>query len=482
MTEIFFKCTLLSDIVLNSNLATEGNMTTLDYIPGSNFLGIVAGELYRHISYDDAFGIFHTGEVSFGDAFISDDNQLSYQLPFGLMMEKGKENIGKDDVYLHHLLNKDNNPIELQLKQKRNGFINSNGIVQEKIQKTFALKSAQDAEERRSKEGAMFGFESLKARQIFVFSVKFMTDKYIENVTGALSGIKRIGKSKTAQFGQVKIERITENIGRVGIGSNEGYTLVYAQSNLCFLDENSQPTFQPRAVQLGTMIGNINWSKSQIRTYSYSPWNGQRNTINTERHCIAMGSVFYVDAMHAGKEGIVGEYQAEGLGRVIYNPAFLEGDLLTPKSSFFKKKDKIVESVLSDAVIESKTALGKYLMKRQLSKKEELELSKAIQKAIDDSSGELKNVSPSQWGGIRSYASNETAMNSLREVLFDEKTGFLTHGVADERYWGKSRGKLRKEFEIIFKANWKYGTSFIAKYAAEMAKISQKKKEEKNVW
>ena len=49
MKEIFFKCTLVSDIVLNSKLATEGNMTTLDFIPGSNFLGIVAGKIYNSL-------------------------------------------------------------------------------------------------------------------------------------------------------------------------------------------------------------------------------------------------------------------------------------------------------------------------------------------------------------------------------------------------------------------------------------------------
>jgi hypothetical protein len=35
---------LLSDIIINQKAATEGPNKTLDFIPGSNFLGIVAAD------------------------------------------------------------------------------------------------------------------------------------------------------------------------------------------------------------------------------------------------------------------------------------------------------------------------------------------------------------------------------------------------------------------------------------------------------
>jgi len=47
MKEQYYTCKLLSDVVLNNKMATEGNMTTLDYIAGSNFLGVVANEIYK---------------------------------------------------------------------------------------------------------------------------------------------------------------------------------------------------------------------------------------------------------------------------------------------------------------------------------------------------------------------------------------------------------------------------------------------------
>jgi len=481
MTEVFFRCTLLTDIVLNSKLATEGNMTTLNYIPGSNFLGIVAAGMYKSLKPAEAYSLFHSNHVSFGDAVISDGNRCSYQIPFNLMMAKGNETIGNHEVYLSHLLNeknipKDINGFELQLKQKRNGYFDSDGNLMPRIKKTFALKSAQDANERRSKEGAMFGFESLKKSQQFIFSIRFNDLTLKERVIDCLIGTRRVGKSKTAEFGQVNIEQITEAVKTVSLTENEDFTLVYAQSNCCFLNEYGQSTFQPNFKQLGLENGEVDFAKSQIRTYSYSPWNGTRNTTNSQRDCIAAGSVYYVKGKSKSGINIVGEYQSEGLGRVIVNPAFLHSENGSIKTTFFKAK---TNTTATRTYSQPTTALGKFLLANQEAKKNELEISEAIQKAVSDSSTELKRISPSQWGGIRAYATNERHIDKLYKTLFDKQVGFLMHGVADEKYWGKQRGKFRIEFEAIFRNHYKYGTQFIAKYAAEMAKQSQKLQKEK---
>jgi len=98
----------------------------------------------------------------------------------------------------------------------------------------------------------------------------------------------------------------------------------------------------------------------------------------------------------------------------------------------------------------------------------------------------LKKITSSQWGGIRAIATKESDMKVLSLKLFgkreltdasekrDEKFGYLTHGVADEKHWGKNRAANRKAFENIFTQNKAHGTQFIAKFAAEMAKESRK--------
>ena len=49
MSILKFKCTLLSDVILNQKAATEGPNQTLDFIPGSCFLGIVASQKIQSI-------------------------------------------------------------------------------------------------------------------------------------------------------------------------------------------------------------------------------------------------------------------------------------------------------------------------------------------------------------------------------------------------------------------------------------------------
>ncbi|EPR69808.1 hypothetical protein ADICYQ_1249 [Cyclobacterium qasimii M12-11B] len=64
-------------------------MTTLDYIPGSNFLGIAARHLYGRpsesgkLTQEEAFQVFHSGEVIFGDGRIATSlNEITYAVPF----------------------------------------------------------------------------------------------------------------------------------------------------------------------------------------------------------------------------------------------------------------------------------------------------------------------------------------------------------------------------------------------------------------
>lgn len=479
MIEQYYTCELLTDVVLNSKLATEGNMTTLDFIPGSTFLGVVAKSIYQHHK-DWAYPILHTGEVSFGDAYISNErNEISYPMPFSLFKDKVKQ----DKIWLHHLLNNEHfkqfKQQGIQLKQERNGYFSftPSGLQLKISEKNFAIKSAQDRKERRSKDGAMFGFESLAAQQYFVFSVRYEKMEYQEIVENYLLGNQRIGKSKTAQFGQVCIKKLEgKNVPqKIDTLQNNNYTLVYAESNLCFFNEYGQSTFQPKAEDLDLPGGTICWEKSQVRTYSYSPWNGLRNTPNTQRDCILKGSVFYVKGAVAPEviSKSVGEYQAEGLGRVIYNPAFLKGDESTGEWQFeFIKSKQDGNSHQTESKPKETaptTALGAFLLGLKEQKQKDLQLSLSIQRELNSSSKHLKSISSSQWGAVRAYATKAENLATLRKDLFED---FLMRGVAAERYWNKHQN--RENLQAIFEKNQEYGTVFLAKYAAEMAKVVQK--------
>lgn len=481
MKEIYFKVKLLSDVVLNSNLATEGNMSSLDYIPGSNFLGIVASKLYNE-STDENFAIFHSGKVRFGDATVSKNEMQSYTMSCMYYTDKLKKDLSIDPIYLDYLIDRDNPPTDingkrLQLKQVRGGYFLSNYELVDEINKAFAIKSAQDRKTRTSEDGKMFGFESLQKGQDFVFSVQFEEDILVQKVVEKLIGTHRLGKSKNAEFGQIEVTQIA-NPQLLCSFNLADKVLVYAQSNLCLVDEYGMPTFQPTAQQLGLEVGEVDYALSQIRTHIYSPWNFKRNTTNTQRNCITKGSVFVVSgATKNSDSNVVGLFKSEGFGKVLYNPAFLEGNVdATSKTKFSKLKKE------EDFKPQSETKLSKYLSKKMAEKNHEMKISEAVQSLVystDDKIRKLKKISSSQWGGIRAYATKAKNIDELRRQLFDEKTGYLTHGVADEKYWGANRNANLIAFKDKFESNKQHGTQFIAKFAAEMAKESRKAKDNK---
>ena len=477
----YFQCHLKTDIVLNASLATEGNMRTLDYIPGSNFLGIVAAKRYKQLPLSAAYDIFHSGKVSFGDAHIAEGLAYSYQIPFSYLMEKLKQKITQDSIWVHHHLQ--SLKIETsRFKQQREGFINRNSTYIKRPKKSMAIKSAYDRNVRASKSGAMFGLQSLSQGQTFIFAIHFSDTKYIKQVTQQLVGKNRIGKSRNAQYGQVEIKELESP---PLLFENREMTskqlVIYAESNLCLLNEYGQSTFQPEMKDFGLSkeYGDIDWKACKIRTYSYSHWNAHRNTGDTPRDVIQKGSVFVlklkeaIPLKHLPKQ--IGIHHAEGLGRILYNPAFLDANA---NGLFTGKFQQATEEAKSSIPYVPSTPLSYFLSMTKTAKMEELTIGKAVIEFMKMHKDKFVHIPPSQWGAIRSKAIAASNMESLHETLFgvdqnEEKKGFLKSGVAADRYWNKSNGICLIYLEQTLIKNKSLGTKYIAKLAAEMAKLKQ---------
>ncbi|MEO7176725.1 MAG: hypothetical protein ABI002_13135 [Saprospiraceae bacterium] len=372
------------------------------------------------------------------------------------------------------------------LKQVRQGYFNAKGILKKQVAKTFSLKSAQDAATRKAKDSQMFGIESLEEGQTFIFSVRFQNEEFVDLVTNALLGNQRVGKSRSAEFGQVQIKPITSP-NLTGLVENKEDVIVFAQSNLCILDNHGNPSFQPSPEDLGVIGGAIDWSKSQIRTYSYSPWNGKRSSTSTQRDCIAMGSVIYIKGGKSTGNLQVGAYNSEGLGRILHNPNFLLEHGVQGNSDFLKIPPQNAGSNAKSN--NNNTPLSTFLSKKKVQLEKDLELSKSVSNAVRSSNFKQK-IPPSQWGSIRSLATNEPDGEKLYEKLFKENStdrqqdGYLVKGVAAKRYWDKNRS--RETLKSILTGNNNGGTKevilssqFVAKYAAEMAKKHKNSKNEK---
>lgn len=506
MKEVFFKCFLESDVILNSNVSTQDSLESLDYIPGSNFLGIVASQLYPKIGDSQKlYDLFHSDKVCFGNAYISDveGDHVSYPMPLSFMMDKLKSEFGTDVVYLHHQLPPEGIEVagkRLQLKPQQGGFLLGKSFYIKGAKKALSMKSAYDSRSLSSKDGSLFAYNGLQAGQCFVFSIMFKEEAYLDEVVRALEGHRYIGKSKTAQYGRVSITKLNKEPEKIAAYSNnaEAGVLVYAYSPLCFLN-NEGETYNIKASDLGfdNNDAQICWERSQVRTTSYTTWNGKRASLNAQRNCIQKGSVFYVKSNEKPQisQNLVGEYLNEGLGQVLYNPEFLtlctqnnELDLKykeIPKEPFYDKQKKDLICVLKDSGVSSshasdeqkdpetppkspETALGKRLFSTKEIHQNELKIAEWVQKTIEGNK-KLCDIPSSQWGNIRQLASEATNMEQLDKILFEPGIGHLVRGVAFDRYWRKHF----EDFQKILKTE-ESSPLAVVKLAAEFAKKAKK--------
>lgn len=466
MKVLKFKCELLSDVILNQKFATEGPNQTLDFIPGNNFLGIVAKKLYGSA---DAWTIFHSGRVRFGDAHPAHGNHRTVRVPASFYIPKlqQKDKDENKEYYIHHLIPdlQSDELLKKQLKQCRNGFYDfmEKESVQVKVHTDFAIKSAYDSEKRRSKDEQMYGYQCISKGLTYFFSVEIDDDSLERTVVDALTGIQRIGRSRSAQYGLIDISEYVFEEPVSGIQANE--LVIYADGRLIILDEYGMPTCQPTAEQLGLNGGIILWEKSQIRTFRYSPYNYKRKCFDTDRYGLEKGSVLVVrwNGDVQSLSSYLGSYRNEGFGKVLYNPVFLEAEgtgkaLYRPCST--EENVKKVETTLY------KSPLLDYLTRKKTVNDIVLESYKKVNKWIAINAGLFKDKTfASQWGQIRNIAMKGEG----KEEIYNDIKTYLSHGVAEEKWKERRRKKVLLDF-IDNELSDNNTQIIMVNLAAEMAK------------
>lgn len=473
-----FKCTLESDIVLSQTSSSEGNQKTLDFIPGNNFLGVVARELYAEGS-TESLEFFHSGKLRFGDAHPSVYGIRGLKVPASMYYPKLSS--ARKECYIHHLTDHDATAIrDKQLKQCREGFYSfdeARGMYVD-LQKNFTIKSAYDSQKRRSKDHQMFGYEALAKDLIMYFEIESdLSDEINKIIVDAICGKKHIGRSRTAEFGLVNIEQADyQEIVSSEPASSLDFVTVYADGRLIFLDENGEPTYQPTADALGVAGGEIDWAKSQIRTFQYAPWNGKRHTYDTERCGIEKGSVFVIrqnGASCPNRSQYVGWYKNEGFGKVIYNPAFLKGNSCEQGKALYTLEDYEDGKEVSPNEDKPVSSLIDFL----LNKRNATESNQTVYQVVQDAVALFepsfrKGAFASQWGSIRNIAMISPDSN----VLISYIDSYLSHGIAKDKW--EERGR-KKRLDDFMKANIdKDLQSIMINLASEMAKKCKAREED----
>lgn len=477
-----FKCTLLSDVILNQKSASEGPNKTLDFIPGNNLLGITAAH-YNEFSLDEAFEAFHSGRVRFGDAHPAGENGYR-SLRASASFFYPKLGTERKTLYNFHLI-QDPSAEQwkaLQLKQFRTGFYNyySNRIEKCEVDSDFSLKSEYNREHRRSEDGAIFGYEALRKGLSLYFEVASDSEPILEKICQFLVGQKRIGRSRSAQYGLIDIcECPFLQVESSEQPFADGLFTVFADGRLIFLDEFGIPTFKPTAADLGfTGDAEIEWDRSQIKTFQYAPYNGRRNNFDVDRCGIEKGSVFVVKADSTPtSSAYIGYYQNEGFGKVIYNPEFLSVPSLDidsdkPSSISLTNRQEIVINA-------SDSPLIMFLKEKSIQEYVSSLIYDKVNAWVEENRKYFfDDLFASQWGSIRAIAMHNRRYDDLMNALFSEDKkhpGFLAHGVAETKWKERRRRDLLKSFITErHEDTCGYEWQTVVNLASVMAKLSRK--------
>lgn len=414
MRELIFEITFKSPVILQASSNTQGKMSSLDFIPGSAFLGMVAS---RYGEFSDPFKIFHSGAVKFCDASPIKNGKEFFKIPLSYFHEK----LDNGKIYNHHLLNDSEFKKFTQLKQMRSGYINDKN-EQLSMDLGFSQKSAYDKNKRRSMDSQMYGYEAFRVGMKWRFSVKFepsVSEDDINRVKETLVRSTRLGKSKSAEYGAIEIKFIGENTDETqSFTPPEGYTFIYAKSRLALIDENGNPSYDVKYILPNLSENNVDYEKTQIRISNFTPYNGARATKDYERACINKGSAIALKNLSteqiAELKNGVGAYLSEGFGEVLINPWFLNGGDAKDNPIEFQKE---AETERSSKKMPIRSDLAKFLEQKQDAKKQALEMAERVANFIESHKDKFSKIPKSQWGAIRSIC-KEVAVSD--KVLNDE--------------------------------------------------------------
>lgn len=436
----YYTCEFKSDIILKASTNTEGDSPNLDFIPGNAFLGMVAR---NYDKFKDPFYVFHSGEVKFGDGDILIESLVDGKITLkpGYKIPLCFCNLKVGEGYYNRLFLSDKDEQDFidsqkQLKQLRDGYINED-YFSHSFNYNYSQKSAHDEKNRRSKDGYMFGYTSFDKGLKFLFSIECSDDETLDQIEKFLLGEQLLGKSKTAQYGRVLIEKSNLNDEIDSFKPNGNLTYIYAKSRIALFDEFGNPTLLRNASDLGLKSGQIDFRNSHIKVGNYIPYNAKKISCEMMRYFIKKGSVITIRNLDKDEKipKYIGSFQNEGFGAILVNPKFLNVDSSNENFDIAKNNEKLVKFKKAQIknTKEPQTNLIKFLSKKE---REDTQFLELVDK-VEAFKNKVKTPTNSQWSAINNFAIS--SKNDDEMIKNIEK--FISSGVSKKDWDG-----CRKDF------------------------------------
>lgn len=336
MPAFTYQLTLLTDASFSSNNSTNAQ-ETLSYVPGSTLLGAVASRGYPA---DDqaAWDTFHSGKLRFGVGLPVEADAMCVPVPKCLYSPKGLKGARLRNAVREHV------EASVQPQFEKRNFLTATGGKFE-LPTRSSLRTKLD--NGVADDGKLFALEAIQAGAKFIGRVSADSPELLMCARRALVGPEgnavegqiAIGRSRRSELGLAKVEILGEDWLHHG-PAKAGQAVFLALSDIALRDQFGVPRLLPQGEDVGLVGWNFDESLSAIRTRRYSPYNGHRRRPSLSREVIEAGSVLVFtgpegNLADGGKiaarlERGIGEFRAEGLGQLWFEPEALAGAELGP--------------------------------------------------------------------------------------------------------------------------------------------------------
>lgn len=318
--------------------ATLGIGATLAGPTGAALWGALASE-GRYARFEArAFDVFHSGQVRFSDAYpIVASGAVAWPTPAILVKHKDQAAVAKGKLQAQAVwvgraaFRADNGQRQSARLDARFMTLDLDCPV---LAESARLRTATEA--GRAKPGALFGMqhiapsEGLRYAALIESDLDDLWDDVLEPFqTGSTL---RIGRARHTNAGGWYQCALTRGFSDAFFPADEPRTdasviRIWALSDLAFELSDGEP---PPSTWFGLPDGwRLLREESTIAYRRWAPWNAYLHARDTERMTIAAGSVLtYVRGEAAALDvaklrSSVGDWKAQGLGRVCFSPAVL---------------------------------------------------------------------------------------------------------------------------------------------------------------
>ncbi len=424
MHRAWLEIELLEDCVFSARAATEGGHTSLDRIPGAALLGAAAARLYAGLGAD-AFTVFHSGRLRFGDGLpIAPSGATAWPVPMAWHHPKNAEirdgqGCFRGDVLFNFTRRADipeRDGVKVQPKQLRQGYVTEHGEWVRPAHE-LRLKTAIEATTGRAAEGQLFGYDALHRGQCFRALIEADGDldrALFERVIDALEGEVLLGRSRSAEYGRARIKAEEAESPPDGLSVPDGQITLWLLSDLALADDHGQPTLQPAPEHFGLPGGRIVWDRTFLRARRYSPWNAARGGFDRERLVLMAGGVVTIQPPEGYDQNEltkrlargVGLHREAGLGWIWLDPPLL----MDERPQFSALPD---EKQSSSGASAPDHPLIRWLRDQGGSWKAEAE--KAAEKFVEDYFEQVRRAR--RFGGIRDDADFGPSRSQWGQVL-----------------------------------------------------------------